>query len=96
MRLLEITDSPDPKKRYMAIFEMDNARLKRVKFGDPHMESYVMHGDKRRRDSYRKRHLRDLNTGDPTRAGYLSMFILWGASKNIEKNIEKYKEMFDL
>jgi len=94
MRLLEITDSNNPKKRYTAIFELDNGKLKRVNFGDPNMESYVMHGDKDRRDNYRRRHLADLRTGDPTRPGYISMFVLWGASRNINKNIDTYRKLF--
>lgn len=96
MRLLEIVESPDPKKRYMAIFEKEDGKKKKVKFGDPTMESYVMHHDKERRDNYRSRHARDLRTNDPTRAGFLSFFILWGKSKSIHKNIEEYKRLFDL
>jgi hypothetical protein len=96
MRLLEVVPSPDPKKRYMAVFELDNGKTKRVKFGDPNMESYVMHHDKERRENYRRRHAKDLNTNDPTRAGYLSYYILWGKHRDINKNIASYVKKFGL
>jgi hypothetical protein len=96
MRLFAVINSPDKKKRYMAVFIRDDNTIKTVKFGDPKMESYVMHEDKTRRENYRRRHARDLKTGDPTRAGYLSYFILWGDSTDINKNIREYKRIFDL
>ena len=96
MRLLGISPSANPKKRYTAICEVDNGKTKKVNFGDPNMESYVMHHDKDRRDNYRSRHARDLRTNDPMRPGYLSYYILWGDSKNIKKNILAYKNEFDL
>lgn len=95
-RLLYIVPSPDPKKRYMAVFELDSGKKKNVKFGDPKMESYVLHGSKDRRARYRLRHAKDLNTDDPLRPGFLSYFILWGKSRNIMKNIAEYKRLFDL
>jgi hypothetical protein len=80
----------------MAVFMGDDDTVKTVKFGDPKMKSYVMTGDKARRDNYRSRHAKDLNTGDPMRPGFLSMFILWGDSKNMNTNIKEYKRLFDL
>ena len=96
MKLLEVVPSPDPKKRYMAVFELDNGKKKKVKFGDPNMESYVIHHDKERRENYRSRHAKDLNTNDPTRAGYLSYYILWGKHRDINKNIASYVRRFGL
>jgi hypothetical protein len=96
MKLLEIVQSPDPKKRYMAVFEKDDGSIKKVKFGDPTMESYIIHHDKDRRANYRSRHAKDLRTNDPTRAGFLSYFILWGKHKDINKNISSYVKKFGL
>ena len=96
MKLTGVIDSPDKKKRYMAVFMDDDDNVKTVKFGDPKMKSYVMTGDKARRDNYRSRHAKDLNTGDPMRPGFLSMFILWGDSKNMNTNIKEYKRLFGL
>jgi hypothetical protein len=96
MRLLEVIPSITSKKRYTAVFELDNGKKKNVSFGDPNMESYVMHHDKQRREDYRRRHAKDLNTNDPTRAGYLSYYILWGKHRDIDKNIASYKKKFGL
>jgi len=96
MRLLEVIPSITPKKRYTAVFELDNGKQKKVSFGDPNMESYIMHHDKERRENYRRRHAKDLNTNDPTRAGYLSYYLLWGKHRSLEKNIASYKKKFGL
>ena len=37
----------------------------------------IDHGDKTLRKNYIQRHLRDLDSNDYTRAGYLSLFLLW-------------------
>ena len=39
------------------------------------------HKDKDSTTSSRKRHKKDLDTNDPTRAGFLSYYILWNKSK---------------
>jgi hypothetical protein len=93
--LLSVVDSTNPKKRYTAIFDVDG-RQKKVHFGDPKMESYVMHHDKERRERYRSRHARDLRTNDPMRPGFLSYYLLWGKSRSLDKNIATYKRLFDL
>jgi len=94
-KLIEVVDSTNPKKRYTAIFEV-NGRQKKVHFGDPNMESYILHHDKERRANYRSRHERDLRTNDPMRPGFLSYYLLWGKSRSLDKNIATYKKLFDL
>lgn len=85
-------------KKYKAIFshEVDGKMkvIKSTNFGDSSAQDYTQHGDKKRRELYRERHKKDLETKDPMRAGYLSYYILWGASTNIDTNIKKYKQMF--
>ena len=54
-----------------------------------------MTGDKERRRLYRQRHEKDLK-GDPTRAGYLSYYILWGESTSMAANTAAYKRRFNL
>ena len=83
-------------KKYMAIFEKDNGRTKTTHFGAAGMKDYTLTGDKERRRLYRQRHSKDLRTNDPTRAGYLSYYILWGESKSIRQNINSYKRRFNL
>jgi hypothetical protein len=48
------------------------------------------------RDRYRIRHEKDLDTLDPTRAGFLSYYILWGDSQNVNENIKADKKRFNL
>jgi hypothetical protein len=40
--------------------------------------------------------LKDLETNDPRRAGFLSYYILWGNSTNIQTNIRDFKSRFNV
>ena len=96
MKLLKIIPSPKPDKKYMAVFRKDNGREKTTHFGAKGMTDYLISKDKERRERYRKRHRKDLKNNDPTRAGYLSYYILWGDSTSLRENIRKYKSRFNL
>ena len=74
-------------KRYVALFEGG----KTTKFGqtNPKKETYIDHNDKELKKNYIKRHLKDLKTNDYTRAGYLSMFLLWN-KETLKKSIKDY------
>ena len=91
-KLLRVERSPNPKKKWRAFF--DNG--KHTDFGAAGMDDYTQHHDEERRGRYIKRHLRDLRTGDPTRGGFLSMFLLWGPYTSLEKNIKYYKKRFNM
>ena len=93
-KLLSIKKSPNPKKKWRAEFLMESGRTRNTDFGAAGMDDYLHTGDKEQRRRYRERHKKDMETGDPTRAGYLSMFILWGDSQNFEKNLAAYKRRF--
>jgi len=60
------------------------------------MDDYTITKDKEQRERYRTRHKKDLETKDPTRAGYLSYYILWGDNTSIRENIKNYKKKFNL
>jgi hypothetical protein len=95
-KLLSIKKSNKSDKKLMAKFI--NKKTKRTKvthFGAEGMSDYTIHKDKARRTRYRKRHQKDLR-GDPTRAGYLSYYILWGNSTNKNTNIKSFKNRFKL
>jgi hypothetical protein len=96
MKLLSVTQSSKPGKKLMAVFEQDNGRKKTTHFGATGMDDYTKTHDKAQRDRYRTRHKNDLETVDPTRAGFLSYFLLWGDSKSLPTNINNYKKMFSL
>lgn len=95
MKLISIGDSPKTDKKLMAVFDNDG-RKKTVHFGAKGMDDYTKTHDKEQRDRYRTRHAKDLTTKDPTRAGFLSYYILWGDSTSRATNISSYKRRFGL
>jgi hypothetical protein len=95
MKLISIGESTKSDKKLMAIFE-NNGRRKTVHFGAKGMDDYTLTKSKEQRERYRTRHAKDLTTGDPSRAGFLSYYILWGDSTSRAKNISDYKKKFNL
>lgn len=91
-----VKKSDKPGKKLMAIFTKDNGRTKTTHFGSAGMDDYTLTKDKQQRKRYRERHKKDLKTGDYTRAGYLSYYILWGNSTSRKENISAYKRRFNL
>ena len=96
MKLLSVTPSTKADKKLMAKFETDTGRTKTVHFGAKGMDDYTKTHDKEQRTRYRTRHAKDLATRDPTKAGFLSYYILWGDSTNLQQNISSYKRRFQL
>jgi hypothetical protein len=96
MKLLSVTPSTKADKKLMAKFETDTGRTKTVHFGAKGMDDYTKTHDKEQRTRYRTRHAKDLTTRDPTKAGFLSYYILWGDSTNLQQNISSYKSRFQL
>jgi hypothetical protein len=96
MKLISITKADDGIHKYAAKFETDTGRNKTTKFGALGMDDYTITHDSEQRNRYRTRHAKDLTTGDPSRAGFLSYHILWGDSTSIHKNISAYKHRFSL
>lgn len=96
MRLVSVEKSANPQKKFIATFEMDNGRTKTTHFGSAGADDYTLTKDKEQRERYRDRHQKDLQTKDVTRAGYLSMYLLWGPYTNLSDNITYYKRKFNL
>jgi len=88
--LIAVDKANDGKYKYVATF----SNGKRVKFGAFGMSDYTIHKDKDRRNLYRLRHKKDLDTRDPMRAGYLSYYLLWGDSTDLKQNIKDYNKRF--
>ena len=86
---MKIIKLHNDKNKYMAIFNDG----KKQKFGLSGYPDFTLTGDVKRRDLYRQRHEKDLSTGDPRRAGYLSYYILWN-KPSIEESIRDYKKRF--
>jgi len=91
-----IKKSDKADKKLMAVFTRDNSRTKKTYFGQAGADDYTLTKDKEQRKRYRTRHKKDLSTGDYTRAGYLSYYILWGNSTSRKENIAAYKKRFKL
>lgn len=95
-KLVKVVKSDSPGKKWKAVFELDNGRSKTTHFGASGMEDYTQHHDAARRERYRSRHKKDLETGDPTRAGFLSYYVLWGDSTSFDQNLASYKRRFNM
>jgi len=92
VKLLKVVPSTNFTKKYDAYFS-DGTK---TSFGDATAQDFTQHGSVERRSNYRSRHKKDLETGDPTRAGYLSYYILWGDSNSIRTNIASYRRRFNM
>ena len=78
----------------MATFET-NGRRKVIHFGAAGMSDVTRHKNTNRRNRYIFRHHKDLGTGNPARAGYLSMFVLWN-KPTIAGGIRDYRRRLNV
>jgi hypothetical protein len=96
MKLIAIKKSTRPGKKWMALFQDNQSGRKRTThFGAEGMEDFTLNKDPEQAQRYRTRHAKDLLTNDPTRAGYLSYYILW-SSPNMLRNVVNFKRKFSL
>ena len=96
MKLVSVTKSDRPGKKLKAVFSDPNTgRTKTTHFGAAGADDYTKTHDTAQRARYRARHAKDLK-GDPTRAGYLSYYILWGNSTSISANVSAFRSRFRL
>lgn len=95
VKLKSVKPSDDPKKKWNFTFK--NSKTGRTftrSVGAKGMEDYTQHHNKTRRKAYRQRHKKDLNTGDATRPGFISYYVLWGESTSFRDNLAAYKRRF--
>lgn len=95
MKLLRIEKLHGDTHKYKAVFDNDG-RSKSTKFGASGYDDYTLTHNKEQRAKYRARHAKDLTTGDHTKAGFLSYYILWGDSISFNTNVAAYKRKFGL
>lgn len=95
VKLIKITKLKAGDKKYSAEFEVIKASgkvsKKTEKFGGAGMPDFTTHKDTSRRERYISLHKKDLKTGDPTRAGFLSIYILWN-KPSISEAVSDYKK----
>ena len=95
-KLLSVTKSTKPKKKYDAKFiNKKTKKTKIVSFGASGMDDYTKTKDKEQKERYRTRHKKDLETNDPLRPGHLSFFLLWN-KPTLKASIADYKKRFNL
>lgn len=90
IKIVSLKSARDGKHKYIAEF----ADGRKTRFGAQGMDDFTITKDKEQRERYRERHKKDLKTGDPHRAGFLSYYILWGDSTSIKKNVEEFNKKF--
>lgn len=88
--IVRLEKANDGKHKWIAHF----ANGRKTKFGAAGMEDYTIHKDLERRRLYRLRNARHLATKDPYRAGYLSYWLLWGNSTDLQQNVSDYNKRF--
>ena len=92
MKLIKVVPSTNTTKKYDAFFDDG----KKVSFSLATSQTYLDHHDKDRREAYRRRHKKDLETKDFRKPGYLAYYISWGDSTSLAKNVTAYKKMFNV
>ena len=90
IKLVKISKLKNNDKKYEAVFLVDG-KEKKQKFGASGMSDYTLHRNIERRNNYINRHIVDLRTGNPTRAGFLSMYVLWNYP-DLNKSIDDYNK----
>ena len=100
MKLVSIKPSDRKEKRYVAKFclckgesKCSDREKKTVHFGFKGGSTYIDHKDDKKKDAYIARHKKDLDTKDPTRAGYLAYYLLWN-KETLTDSIADFKKRF--
>ena len=95
MKLVSVLKSQRKGKKWVATFLDENDKYKHTHFGREGMNDFTLTGDIDARNRYWTRHHKDLLTNDPTRAGYLSLYLLWN-KPTLEASIKYYIKKFNL
>lgn len=98
MKLVSIKPATDGRHKYTAIFNPK----KTVHFGQAGANDYLIYSKQsktiadEKRKLYLARHEKRENWNDPTTAGSLSRYLLWGDSSSLKQNIIDFKKRFNL
>tara|TARA_R110002012_G_C11492272_1_gene596312 strand:- start:239 stop:556 length:318 start_codon:yes stop_codon:yes gene_type:complete len=88
--------SDKKNKRYVAKFENPKRTthfgMKPFKKGTTYLDGAT----DEKRNQYLARHKVDLATKDPTRAGFLSYYVIWGKSRSVKQNLKSYLSNFKI
>jgi hypothetical protein len=93
-KLMSVEKSPKIGKKWRANFyDKENDKRKHTDFGAAGMDDYTITGDLDRKRLYQERHKKDLDTGDYTRAGFLSYYLLWN-KPTLRGSIADFRKRF--
>jgi len=95
MKLIDLYAAEDDKHKYTAIFDDDGHTIT-THFGAAGYSDYLHNKSKERRRLYLDRHKYREDWTDPTAAGTLSAYILWGPTTSFTKNLKKYRHHFQV
>ena len=73
--MLKCIEEVNESKRFKAYFK--DGTITRFGQTNPKTGTFLDHQDKDLKNNYIKRHLKDLETNDYTKPGFLSIFIAW-------------------
>lgn len=93
---LTLIKSPNPEKKWRAVFTDKDGKETHTDFGSAGMTDYTLSKDPLRRARYLSRHKSRENWRDPTSAGALSRYLLWGDSTSLQQNLRNFKSRFSL
>jgi hypothetical protein len=86
---------PSTRKDKRLMVQFSNGMV--VHFGSKTGETYIDHGDKIKRSNYLARHGNsNEDWSNPYSPASLSRFLLWGDSKDFEKNQQSYMKRFNV
>ena len=91
--LVHFGKSDRDDKRFVARFKNPS---KTTHFGQPGAKTFLDGASEETRQNFRRRHKRDLDTNNPLRSGYLSYYVIWGKSRDVEKNLKSYLNRFKI
>ena len=101
MKLVSITKATDGKHKYTAVFDIDG-KSKTTQFGLAGANDYLIYSKQskeiadEKRKLYLARHKKNEKWSDPTSAGSLSRYLLWGDSSSLKQNIIDFKKRFKI
>ena len=102
MKLISVSKSDKALKKYKAVFCVCKSKVsqcqppdrKVVHFGYKGSTTYIDGADDTARRNYIKRHRVNEDWTDGQSPGALSRYLLWGDSKDLDKNISDFKTRF--
>jgi hypothetical protein len=95
LQLKSIKKADDGKHKYVATFSRDGRDFT-TRFGQAGASDYTLNHDPDRRAAYLKRHKANEDWNEPTSAGSLSKYLLWGPTTSFTENLRLYRKRFGL